>query len=222
MVGVLLKTTKPTDQFFETTRGRILQLLRGTGLTVNELMAELELTDNAVRAHLAALEKDGLVKQAGIQPGVRKPHFTYRLTARGEELFPKAYDLLLNQLVQVLKQRLPPKEVEAILETVGSSLAEQQGATSKREQANTNTRSLQARVKRAVEVLGALGGAATIEKESGTLTIRGKACPLAVTVVEHPEACQLARALVAQIVGAPVIERCDREGTPSCAFEINE
>jgi predicted ArsR family transcriptional regulator len=221
MVGVLLKTTKPTDQFFETTRGRILQLLRGTGLTVNELMAELELTDNAVRAHLAALEKDGLVKQAGIQPGVRKPHFTYRLTARGEELFPKAYDLLLNQLVQVLKQRLPPKEVEAILETVGSSLAADQGTT-KREQDITKTRSLQARVKRAVEVLGALGGAATIEKESGTLTIRGKACPLAVTVVEHPEACQLARALVAQIVGAPVIERCDREGTPSCAFEINE
>ena len=217
-----MKSAKPTDQFMETTRGRILQLLRGTGRTVNELMAELELTDNAVRAHLAALEKDGLVKQAGIQPGVRKPHFTYRLTARGEELFPKAYDLLLNQLVQVLKQRLAPNELEAILETVGNSLAGEEAATSKGEQAITKTRSLQSRVKRAVAALGALGGAATIEKESGTLTIRGKACPLAATVVEHPETCQLARALVAQIVGAPVIERCDREGTPSCAFEIKE
>ena len=217
-----MKSTKTTDQFMGTTRGRILQLLRGTGRTVNELMAELELTDNAVRAHLAALEKDGLVKQAGIQPGVRKPHFTYRLTARGEELFPKAYDLLLNQLVQVLKQRLAPNELEAILETVGNSLAGEEAATSKGEQAITKTRSLQSRVKRAVAALGALGGAATIEKESGTLTIRGKACPLAATVVEHPETCQLARALVAQIVGAPVIERCNREGTPSCAFEIKE
>jgi len=217
-----MKSTKTTDQFMGTTRGRILQLLRGTGRTVNELMAELELTDNAGRAHLAALEKDGLVKQAGIQPGVRKPHFTYRLTARGEELFPKAYDLLLNQLVQVLKQRLAPNELEAILETVGNSLAGEEAATSKGEQAITKTRSLQSRVKRAVAALGALGGAATIEKESGTLTIRGKACPLAATVVEHPETCQLARALVAQIVGAPVIERCNREGTPSCAFEIKE
>jgi predicted ArsR family transcriptional regulator len=217
-----LESTKTADQFFATTRGRILQLLRGTGLTVNELMAELGLTDNAVRAHLAALEKDGLVKQAGIQPGVRKPHFTYRLTTRGEELFPKAYDLLLNRLVDVLKQRLAPNDVEAILETVGSSLAGEQGAAGKREQAITKKRSLQSRVKRAMEVLGALGGAATVEKERGTLTIRGKACPLAATVVEHPEACQLARALVMQIVGAPVVERCDREGTPRCAFEIQE
>lgn len=42
-------TTRFDQRFFETTRGRIVTLLRGTTKTVNELAEELELTDNAVR-----------------------------------------------------------------------------------------------------------------------------------------------------------------------------
>jgi predicted ArsR family transcriptional regulator len=48
--------------FFESTRGRIVALLRRTGLTVDELAQELGLTANGVRAHLATLERDGIVR----------------------------------------------------------------------------------------------------------------------------------------------------------------
>ena len=47
-----LKRTKLDKRFFESTRGRIVTLLRGTTETVNELAQQLELSDNAVRAHL--------------------------------------------------------------------------------------------------------------------------------------------------------------------------
>ena len=40
------------SRFFESTRGRIVHALRLDGKTVNELADGLELTDNAVRAHL--------------------------------------------------------------------------------------------------------------------------------------------------------------------------
>ena len=90
--------TKLDKRFFDSTRGRIVTLLRGTTRTVNELAEELGLTDNAVRAHLLSLERDGLVTQSGIQRGTRKPHFAYELAAEAEHLFPKAYDALLNQL----------------------------------------------------------------------------------------------------------------------------
>ena len=72
------------DRFFESTRGHIVALLRGSTKTVDELSKLLELTDNAVRAHLATLERDGLVRQTGTRRGLRKPHYQYSLTPEAE------------------------------------------------------------------------------------------------------------------------------------------
>src|ERR687894_1925994 len=118
-----MKTTKLDERFFDSTRGRIVSLLRGGASTVNELASGLELTDNAVRAHLLSLERDGLIRQSGLQRGPRKPHFAYELTPDAERLFPKAYDALLNQLITTLKGRLPPGALEDVLREVGRSLA---------------------------------------------------------------------------------------------------
>src|SRR5215211_3679175 len=110
-------------RFFESTRGQIVTMLRRSACTVEELAAKLNLTDNGVRAHLATLERDGLVKQSGLRRGPRKPHFTYVLTEAADRLFPKAYDALLNQLIAVLKTRLEPAEIEDVLREVGRALA---------------------------------------------------------------------------------------------------
>ena len=73
-----MNTTGWRARLMESTRGKILDLLRSKERTVNELAAALGLTDNAVRAHLLSLERDGLVHQSGTQPGFRKPHATLR------------------------------------------------------------------------------------------------------------------------------------------------
>ena len=44
--------------FFASTRGQIITLLRRSSRTVDELAQALNLTHTAVRAHLAALERD--------------------------------------------------------------------------------------------------------------------------------------------------------------------
>src|ERR671928_1702040 len=75
-------------RFFASTRGRIVALLRRTARTVDELAAALDLTDNAVRAHLATLERDGLVEQQGVRRGAGKPAAAYALTLEAEHLFP--------------------------------------------------------------------------------------------------------------------------------------
>lgn len=205
--------TKLDKRFFDTSRGRIVTLLRGGAKTVSELAAELELTDNAVRAHLLSLERDGLVRQRGVQRGTRKPHFSYELTGEAESLFPKAYDALLNQLIGVLKSRLTPAALEEVLREVGRSLA-----------ANADRRKdgLETRIGDALSALEAIGGAARLEKEDDKLVIRSGSCPLATAVAEHPEVCQLTEALLSEIIGENVRERCDRNGSPRCAFEITE
>lgn len=204
---------KLDKRFFVSTRGRIVTILRGTTKTVNELMAELDLTDNAVRAHLISLERDGLIKQSGMQPGTRKPHFAYELTDEAEHLFPKAYDVLLNQLISALKKRLKPSALNDVLREVGRSLAGADAAPQK-------SGNIDGRIARALSALEAIGGAARVEKEGDKLFIKSGNCAMATAVAEHPEVCQLTEALLGEIIGKQVREHCDREGSPKCAFEI--
>ena len=208
-----MQRTKFDKRFFDSTRGRLVTLLRGTTKTVNELAEELELTDNAVRAHLLSLERDGLIKQSGIQRGTRKPHFAYQLTEEAEQLFPKAYDALLNQLIAVLKGRLTPSALEDVLREVGRSLAGAQPA-------NRKNADVESRIDKALAALEAIGGAARVEKENGKIVICSENCPLAAAVADHPEVCRLAETLVSEVIGLEVREHCDRNGTPRCRFEV--
>ncbi|HYE13021.1 MAG TPA: ArsR family transcriptional regulator [Pyrinomonadaceae bacterium] len=210
-----MKTTKLDERFFDSTRGRIVRLLRGGSSTVNELASSLELTDNAVRVHLLSLERDGLVRQTGVQRGPRKPHFAYELTAEAERLFPKAYDALLNQVIATLKGRLPPDVLEDVLREVGRSLAAQHSSVK-------TPAELEGRLQNALEVLKAIGGSPSLDREGGRLVIRSGGCPLSAAVVEHPEVCGLAESLVAEIVGLPVRERCVRGDSPKCCFEVGD
>ena len=107
------------QRFFASTRGRIVALLRRASRTVEELAQALGLTDNAIRAHLASLERDGLVRQQGVRRGVRKPSYAYDLTPEADRLFPKPYAPVLGQLLDVLAERLEPAEVEALLRAEG-------------------------------------------------------------------------------------------------------
>src|SRR2546421_5459531 len=104
-------------------RGRILALLRVEDRTVNDLAAILKLTDNAVRAHLISLERDGLVQHRGTRPGTRKPHAAYGLSGEAEHIFPKEYGPLLNHFVAVVSNRLPPVALRAAMREVGRAAA---------------------------------------------------------------------------------------------------
>ena len=197
-------------RFFESTRGQIVTHLRGAPCTVEDLAGKLNLTDNAVRAHLATLERDGLVRQSGLRRGPRKPHFTFVLTEAADKLFPKAYDALLNQLLAVLKTRLQPAEIEDVLREVGRALASDAPPG----------QDFESRVQTALKVLEAIGGAAEVEQHGDKIVIASNNCPLAAAVAVHPEVCRLAETLVAEIVKVPVQERCDRNGRPKCRFEL--
>src|SRR3712207_399437 len=110
------------ERFFESTRGQVVTLLRRSDHTVEELAQALGLTDNGVRAHLAVLERDGIVRQRGSvrrSSGGGKPAYVYELTQEAEDLFPKAYEPALRRLLDVLSERLGSEESDVLLRTVG-------------------------------------------------------------------------------------------------------
>jgi predicted ArsR family transcriptional regulator len=207
-----------SNRFLSSTRGQVVQLLRRGEATVNELAEALNLTDNAVRSHLSTLERDGLVRQSGKRTATRKPEALYSLTPEAGQLFPKAYDLLLNQLLHSLESRITPAEKGELLRDVGLRLAGVRAPLS----TVSGEAELRKRLKIAVDVLQDLGGLAELEDTRDEFVIRGFSCPLASVVIEHPEVCQLAETLLAEIIGAPVREACIRNGAPRCLFRLSK
>ncbi len=199
------------QRFFASTRGQVVTLLRRGSRTVDELAGTLGLTDNAVRAHLAGLERDGLVTQGALRRGGGKPSFTYELTPEAERLFPKAYGALLHQLLDVLAERLPPDALGEVLRDVGHRVAAGHAAPSG---------DLHERVRHAIRLLDELGGLADCEERDGGFVIVGCSCPLAAAVEGHPEACQLAETLLTDVIGVPVRQVCDQGPPPRCRFEV--
>jgi predicted ArsR family transcriptional regulator len=202
-------------RFFGSTRGRIVTLLRPASRTVDELAATLGLTDNAVRSHLAVLERDGVVRQEGVSRGAGKPAALYALAAAGEQLFPKPYAPVLGLLLDSLTHQLPSGQVEDICRDAGRRLVAsvRRGAPA--------YGSLADRIAEARAALNSLGGLVEVERQGGDTVLSGSCCPLSLVATAHPELCLLAESFVAGMVGVPVKEQCDRSDPPRCTFRIS-
>src|SRR3954469_18722302 len=102
------------------TRVEMLRLLRRSRHTITTLADSLRLTDNAVRTHVAVLEREGMVKHVGTQRDTGgKPARVYDLTSEGEELFPKAYALVLGGLVEEIARSEGEGRAVELLRAVG-------------------------------------------------------------------------------------------------------
>jgi len=213
MIFDVMKNIGWRERLFKSTRGKILDLLHARECTVNELAEELHLTDNAVRAHLASLERDRLVAQSGLKPGIRKPHTTYALGPEAEHLFPKAYGRLVALLMSIFSRQVKPRNLRAGMRLAGRRVAQEYlGGVQRKPR--------QQRINAALGILKELGGAASFREEGGKHFIYGRGCPIAAATASHPEACLLAESLLTEIIGSPVKEHCIRGATPSCRFEV--
>lgn len=198
------------ETFSETTKGRMLAILRRGASTVDELAVRLGLTDNAVRAHIGALQRDGIVLQRGVRPTGGKPAYLYEVTSDAERLFTKAYIPVLIELVTVLEARLGSAEVDDLFSEVGRRLAATKAPSG----------NLRERAEIAAAFLGELGGIVDVEQSDQRLTLRGFACPLADAVRSNPAVCRAVESLVSELMGAPARERCNRGERPQCCFEV--
>ena len=197
----------------DSSRGRIVTLLRGGGLTADEIASKLGLTNSAIRAQMVGMERDGAVRRAGQRPGTTRPSHVFELTPEIEQLLSSAYIPLLTHLVAVCADGLPADQLESLLRQAGRSLA----AELSRGQRPTG--SIADRMAIASEMMNAELGAMTHVETNGRVILRGVGCPLAALTGKHPGVCLAMESLVAEVVGAPVRECCDRSGR-HCCFEV--
>lgn len=202
------------ERFRDSTRGRVVAILRGRAHTVEELAAELQLTDNAVRSHLVALERDGMVRQAGVRrgPGAGKPAVLFELDPDAESRLSRAYAPVLSALLEVLTEQLSERDAHKVLRETGRRLAATLGGRAPGD--------LRARARAAAAVLTSLGGAVDVEEKRGMAVLRGVACPLSTAVRRNPMMCAAVESLVGEISGTDATECCDRADRPRCCFEL--
>jgi predicted ArsR family transcriptional regulator len=194
------------------TRTRLLELLRRSRRSINELAAAVGISDNAVRTHLSALQRDGLVEPAGTERSTGgKPAQLYEITPDAEELFPKAYGWTLGGLLSLLEERDGREEVRALLREVGRRAAEGHGTSGTKE----------ARVNAAASVLRELGGDVEVQPNDAGWRIQGYGCPFSAVAARHDEVCTLAESLIERMTGLAVTECCNRsDARPRCAFQV--
>jgi DeoR family transcriptional regulator, suf operon transcriptional repressor len=202
------------QQLLDTSRGRIVTLLRTGGLTADDVARKLRLTRSAVRLQLTAMERDGVARRVGKRPGTTRPSHVFALTPEVEQLLSKAYIPLLTQLVEVFAEALPADQVEILLRRTGKGLA-QQLTRGKRLSSG-----LRSRVAAVSELMNEHLGAMTRVESNGGIVIRGAGCPLAALTGKHRGVCLAMESLVTEIVGVPALECCERRDRPQCCFDI--
>lgn len=191
-------------------RGRLLGELCAHPQTAAELAERVGTSSNAVRIHLNALRKGGLVAFDVERRGVGKPAHRYSLTSAGEVLLSNAYAPVLRAMLEALRQDLDG-ELAPWLRRAGASLA--------REHSSTGRRS--GEIDRGVELLRTLGAVVSTSKEGRDTIIRTSCCPLAAATRSAPESCKLLEgALDAILPSRDVRERCERGDHPRCVFVL--
>lgn len=197
------------------TQQTLLRLLlhNKDGLTVEALTHALKVSRNAVRQHLAVLERDGKVARGPTQPTGGRPEQTYRLTPMGQELFPRQYSWFAELLVEGLRDRLGASEVARQFEMLGKQ------AGRKIRDGFSGQDSVQNRIADLSEKMAKLGYEARVVP--GQPEIEAQNCVFHKLALRNPDVCRFDLALLSAATGQDVAHKtCMARGDGKCCFRF--
>lgn len=186
------------------------------GLTVDELSKRLEITRNAVRQHLAALENDGLVTQGVTRPSGGRPEQLYVLTDAGRELFPRHYSWFAQLIVESIKQESGAEGLRERMGAMGSAVAQQL------RRQHSGLENQQQKVEKLSEVMEQLGyNTKSVRVVDGVPTIEADNCIFHNLAIKNPEICQFDLALLSTFTDSKIDhQECMASGGNVCRFKF--
>lgn len=105
------------------TRLDILEALLRQELSSQSLAEMLQVSPAAIRQHLTTLEALGLVRRRKMVTQPSRPTYLYKVSPQGMRVFPKRYDLLLNQIIEVLAEQQGAEGAGALIEAAARKVA---------------------------------------------------------------------------------------------------
>ncbi|MBX3167737.1 MAG: winged helix-turn-helix transcriptional regulator [Candidatus Eremiobacteraeota bacterium] len=178
------------------------------GLTIEELADVLAISGNAVRQHLMALEKSGLVSPGRVMKTRGRPGQSFQLTPRGRELFPRQYSWFAELLLSAIQGEKGSQGLSQLLETLGASVSNAYAA-------ELAALSPESRSQRIAQLMTELGYEAQVEGQE----IVASNCVFHHLAERFPEVCQFDLALLQRLSGKPVDHlECMVRGGKVCRF----
>jgi predicted ArsR family transcriptional regulator len=190
----------------QTTKQQLLALLKRTGgITVEEAAGALSVASMTARQHLVGMERDGLVEVQRVRRSTGRPHYLYTLTPKGEEMFPRRYDLLAqifldeaaNLTAEEITSLTPDEKRSLLIGKAAARLAAQFRAPGRR-------RPLEERVAAVTQVLHLIGGFAEWFPTEDGFEIRDYNCVFARLVPQQVSGCEWHTHLLQELLRWPV------------------
>jgi predicted ArsR family transcriptional regulator len=192
-----------------------LLLNNKAGLTVDNLSAQLQITRNAVRQHLTALERDDLVRRGETKPSGGRPEQLYLLSNRGAEMFPRRYSWFSELLIEAMAADIGREGVGAKLDQMGRAVGRQL-LSSKAPPSGRATR-----IAALAEIMKELGYAAKVAPSPADDTIEANNCVFHHLAAKFPEVCRFDLGLIGAFTDAKVDhQECMVRGGRMCRFEL--
>jgi predicted ArsR family transcriptional regulator len=198
------------------TRQSILQLLRRhSELTALELSEALGVGAVGVRQHLALLERDGLVRIAGLRRNVGRPSHLYALTAEAETRFPRRYDRLALELLSCVGEVAGADCVEQVL-------AQRRAALRGELEPLLTGKSRGEQVATLSAILAEQGYMCEWEQApDGSYLLTEYNCPVDCVARRHPGLCAQELQLYEELLGVEVTrDGTIAAGAPCCRYRI--
>lgn len=199
----------------QATRQQILDFIRRQGrATVKDLDHFLHLTPTGVRQHLTVLEREGLVIAHEERGRVGRPALVYKLTAKGDALYPKSYDQLANALLEEVRALTGAQALQTLLRRVASNFAESY-------MDRLEGRPLSERVQEATAIIQERGCLAEASQEGDDWLIKQYTCPFPNVAGENSCACSLDVEFLRQLVGVDArLTTSLLRGDDVCTFRL--
>jgi predicted ArsR family transcriptional regulator len=187
------------------------------GVTDDELAQRLNISRNAVRQHISALERDLLIKQLGTRPTMGRPELFYGLSNKGRETFPRRYswfsELLMTALFKEVGRDGLTERIKIMGENVAKDLLARQRPSESTKEAINGLNKLMVDLGYSSKVILSDKGEASIEASN---------CVFHDLAAKHPEVCQFDLVMMSTFTKTQVChEECMVRGGKVCRFKFN-
>ena len=215
----MVAKTQPSSE--RKTRRAIGKLLKMEGPIDSAQLAErLGLTAMAVRQHLYALQREGLVTHEERPVPIGRPAKYWRLTPAADRLFPEAYAELSVALIDSVKDAFGEEGLERVLT---SRCARQKSDYGKRIRPGD---SLERKLQELAKVRTEEGYMAEIRREAdGGFLLVENHCPICAAANACQGFCATELELFRSVLGAGInIERAEHiiKGDQRCVYRVKE
>jgi DeoR family suf operon transcriptional repressor len=205
----VLETLAPTRQALLTA------MKRAGEARADDLASELGITVSAVRQHLAGLAADGLVDHRDVRRGPGRPHHLYRLSDKGDGLFPRRYGVFAAELLDELEAESP--------ELIGKLFEGRRRRRVERARVRLEGKPFEARVRELTSILDEDGYLAeVVPMDGGRFRIVEHNCAILAVATRYGAACGTELEFLREVLPDATVERVAHllAGGHVCAYEV--